>query len=562
MPSPQRDELSRIGPFALEEALGGDPRRRVLRAVHVQRGTAAAVKLLDPALLAPPLAPRGLREDADRLTRLHHPGIARVYGLGVERGRPYLALELVEGETLRQRLDRLGRLGWEAAAPLAEQACEALVHAHEQGVVHRRLTPEQILLTADDHVKLVGFDCVWADRDAVLGLQVAMSTAHYLAPEAFRGKASAAAPACDLFSLGVVLFECLTGRPPWAADAPADLIRARRAAAAPRASSIALDTPVWLDVLVARLLECDRRERWGSAEALRQALADARHKVAHGMGTVQHAWSGRRGRLAIDRDRAAIHALRKTHRTREPRPASPFYERAWFLAACLIGLAATAAWALRPASEDRLIDRARPLMASDKPADWRRAQSQYLDELLDRFPDTRHAAEIAAFQQRYAVHRMREKLKNLDRFGRLPESEAQRRCAQAWYEERTGDLLSAWQQYAALADALEPSQDLDEQALRRLALEGTERIRRQIDEQTDGERFIEHQLRRADDWRQQGDPRTAAELLQTLVALYGPRPELADGIALARQRLAELESERPPLGEGETRRPAGGDDGP
>ncbi|MEM9660649.1 MAG: serine/threonine-protein kinase, partial [Planctomycetota bacterium] len=332
---------------------------------------------------------------------------------------PYLVMELLEGESLRDRIDRLGRLTWEATVELADKICLALHAAHQAGVVHRRLTPARVMIVAANQVKLVGFDCAWSDRDEVTGLRSPMEVAHYLSPEAFRGRKSASFPTCDMFSLGVLLFECLTGAAPWPSESPTELIRARRAGPAPRASTKSLDCPVWLDVLVARLLETDRRRRLTSADATHRAIVDAERKASSGFGAAKHALSGREGVLTIRGDRSELKRLRKRS---EPTTAddSPFYERAWFLAICLVLLLAVGAWTLWPASEDALFAKAQPLMRSDKPVDWRRAQDQYVSELLDRFPDTKYATEIEQFQQRLAVHRMRERIKNIERFGRPP----------------------------------------------------------------------------------------------------------------------------------------------
>src|SRR5205085_2497798 len=125
-----------------------------------------------------------------------------------------------------------------------------LEYAHAQGVVHRRLTPARVLIDDNGAVKLIGFDCALADGDRVAALKSPMNVLEYLAPQEIRGKRSVGLPSNDLFSLGVILYEALTGELPWPARNPAELINARLAAPAPRASAKVLDLPVWLDVLV------------------------------------------------------------------------------------------------------------------------------------------------------------------------------------------------------------------------------------------------------------------------------------------------------------------------
>ena len=111
-----------------------------------------------------------------------------------------------------------------------------------------------------------------------------MSLMHYLAPQEIRGKRSVGLPTNDLFSLGVILYEGLAGELPWAAKTPAELVRARQDHAAPRASVHVLDCPVWLDVLVSRLLEVKREGRLPTADAARRAILDAKGKAAAGTG--------------------------------------------------------------------------------------------------------------------------------------------------------------------------------------------------------------------------------------------------------------------------------------
>jgi serine/threonine protein kinase len=277
-------QRSRIGPFALEEALDHEGTGNVLRGLHLERKTSMAVKLLPLSLVNRPMAGNAFSADVKRLQRLLHPNIVRCLGGAIEQGQPYLALELVSGESLRDLLDRRGKLPWEMAVEIIDGICAALMHSHQSGFVHQRLTPARVMLPKEGGVKICGFDCAWSDKDEVLGLRVPMSVAHYLAPEEFRGKQSASLPPCDLFSVGVMLYECLSGELPWPANTPAELVQARRNGNAPRVSTKVLDCPVWLDVLTAKLLEVKRADRLSSAEDAHRAIVNAKQKVASGMG--------------------------------------------------------------------------------------------------------------------------------------------------------------------------------------------------------------------------------------------------------------------------------------
>ncbi|MCA9234991.1 MAG: serine/threonine protein kinase [Planctomycetales bacterium] len=536
-------QLSRIGPFALEEPLGGAD-SNVLRGVHVERGVSMAVKLLDPRVIRGALGATNhdLLADVKRLQKVAHPGVVRHYGGAIENGQPYLALEYVDGESLRALLDRRGRLPWEMVVDLADSICLALHAAHRAGVVHRRLTPDRVLLPAAGGVKLIGFDCAWADADEVVGLRCPMKVAHYLSPEQFRGHQSAALPACDLYSLGVILYECLTGELPWPADSPTALKAARRETPAPRISTKVLDCPVWLDVLVSKLLARKRVDRLASAEVTHSAIVNAKQKAAEGVGAAQQALAGKSGALAMGASQADRAELKKIRRRQtHTRDDSPFYERAWFLALCLAAVIGGAVWSLWPASEAQLWAKAAPLMQSDSAVDWRRAKDDYLSELLQRFPETEHRPEIEAFELKYAMNRAEERIKNLDRFGRTPETEAERLYAEARRYERFGDRVTAWQRYEGLVNLLDESDDLSDRAFVELAKLRIGEIRAQAQQQQQLADFVAEQLAKADELAADNQTLAAREVLTTVISLYDGNQELEPLVDKARQRKAELD---------------------
>ncbi|MBX3426009.1 MAG: serine/threonine protein kinase [Pirellulales bacterium] len=535
-------QLSRIGPFALEAPLGGSADSNVLRGVHVERGVSMAVKLLPRRVVANPLTAGGeeLVASVKRLQKAVHPGVARYYGGAVDKGQPYLALELVAGESLRELLDRRGRLPWETVVDLADSICRALDAAHQAGIVHRRLTPRRVLLPAAGGMKLVGFDCVWADADDVVGLRCPMDVAHYLSPEQFRGRPSANLPTCDLYSLGVILYECLAGELPWLADSPAALKAARREAPAPRVSARVLDCPVWLDVLVAKLLARKRADRLPSAEAAVAAIANARLKLAEGTGAAKQAYAGKQGALAIEGDREELRRIRRKQVARKQDDA-PFYERAWFLAAGLAAILGGGAWALWPPGEAALFAKAEPLMASDRSVDQRRAE-EYLDELLQRFPETQHRAAIEAFQLKREMRQAEERIKNLRRLARAPATEAERLFAEAWQFEQFGDRLSAWQRYEGLVTVLSGSGELSDRAFVELAKQRIAEIRDDAKSQQDLAEFVAEQLERARDLADDGQRLAAREVLTSVISMYDGNQELKSLVEEARRRKADLDA--------------------
>ncbi|MCH2113353.1 MAG: serine/threonine protein kinase [Pirellulales bacterium] len=533
--------LSRIGPFALEEPLDGSAESNVLRGVHVERKITMAIKLLPRSVVRQAMGRGNFASDVKRLQKLIHPGIARVFGGAVEQGQPYLALEMVGGESLRDQLDRRGRLPWEMAVDIVDAVCLALDHAHREGFVHQRLTPTRILLPESGGVKLVGFDCVWADRDEVLGLRSEMQVAHYLAPEQFRGKQSASVPQCDLFSLGVLLFECLSGELPWPADSASELVQARRTAAAPRVSTKVFDFPVWLDALVSHLLAVKRSDRFASADEAHRAIVNAKRKADSGTGAAQHAWSGKKGALGAGQDRGELRRLRR-QRT-ELGGDVPFYERAWFLASCLAGVVGVGIWSLWPLSEEALFAKAKPLMASESAVDWKRAIDQYLVPLRERFPESQYAEEIQAFEDRYAMQRAEARIEKHQKGGVKARSEAERRFAEAWKYEQFGDRYTAWEKYEAMINVFGDTEDPEDRALVNLARLKIRQIKAGDDREDGLASFFRSKIDHANDLAEEGDSLKARDLLDSLVTLYASNQEVRSLVDEVRDLIRQLDDD-------------------
>jgi eukaryotic-like serine/threonine-protein kinase len=184
-----------------------------------------AVKVLGGALAGDGRAAERLRREARAAARLDHPNIARVLDLGEQDGRPYLVMELLEGESLAGRIDRAGPMAPAEAARVVAAVADALQAAHRVGVIHRDVKPGNVLLTAEVEVKVLDFGIASAAGEADLTTGDLLGTAAYLAPERALGRP--ATPAADVYSLGVVLYELLAGRRPFEAGSDIELAMAQ-----------------------------------------------------------------------------------------------------------------------------------------------------------------------------------------------------------------------------------------------------------------------------------------------------------------------------------------------
>ncbi len=207
---------------------------------------------------------------------LHHPNIVRIVDRGQVEATPYFAMELIDGETLRDRLDREGRLDAALAASVTARVAEALDYAHHKGVIHRDLKPTNIMLERLGGLKVMDYGIARAQfREGLTTTGGFIGTPQYAAPEAAEGRTE---PKSDIYSLGVVFFEMLTGSLPFPNENPYAALHSHKTAPPPRPSTLNYALTDEVDLIVLRLLSKDPSER-PSAEELLNQLTDYQERA-------------------------------------------------------------------------------------------------------------------------------------------------------------------------------------------------------------------------------------------------------------------------------------------
>jgi serine/threonine-protein kinase len=259
------------GRYHVLERIAAGGMGEVFRAHDAVLAREVAIKVLHRSLAGDPGFVERFRTEARAAATLNHPNIVAVYDWGAVDGIYYMVMEFVRGRGVRDLLNANGRLAPSQAADIVRQTLVALEHAHEQGIVHRDLKPENILITSDGVVKLtdLGLARAYADATATRTGQVT-GTVQYLSPEQIRGEP--ADPRSDLYSVGIVAFELLTGRLPFTGETPMSIAYKHLSDRVPPPSSFAPGIPDELDGFVTSATDRDRELRPESAREMRRDL--------------------------------------------------------------------------------------------------------------------------------------------------------------------------------------------------------------------------------------------------------------------------------------------------
>jgi serine/threonine-protein kinase len=448
--SPDGTALPRIPGYELEAVLGRGGMGVVFRARHLRLKRPVALKMALAGIYAEPVERERFQREAEAVAGLRHPNVAQVYDAGEADGRPYFTMELVEGGSLAQRLAGTPQPARQAAELLAVLA-GAVQAAHACGIVHRDLKPGNVLLTPDGTPKVTDFGLA-RRLEGGAGLTqtgVPLGTPSYMAPEQARGQTNAVGPEADVYALGAILYECLTGRPPFRAETAAETMQQviHQEPAAP--SRLNAKVPRDLETVCLKCLHKAPARRYASTRELAEDL----HRFLEGKPI--------RARPVGVAERAVKWARR--------RPAAAL------LAAALLAMSAaavgTGVWlwqqeADRQAAKDRREGQAREAIGTAlKRADDLRREERWQEALVVLADASPHLAEADSPTLEERLRQAQSDFQTADDLERARESYPIRPDGAIDYQQRAWEFRTAFERAGlkfdddaeTVADSIRPS---------------------------------------------------------------------------------------------------------
>lgn len=373
----------------------------------------AAVKVLAAELAREPRFHLRFQREIAALSLLEHPNIVRLYASGAQNGLSFYAMEYVDGRNFDDILQEKSRLPWAEVLALALQVCPALKHAHDRGIIHRDLKPANLMRATSGIIKLTDFGIAKVFASTPLTATGGfVGTAEYISPEQAAGKP--ATKRSDLYSLGVVLYTLLVGRPPFESASLIDLLHKHRYAQFDPPRKLLPELPYEIDEIVCQLLEKDPSKRPADGLVLLKELdrikrklerkanptsADARSAATRPDHADSVSGLADSPGAATLMSRMMREELEKSYRGG---PLAQLFNSPWVLVPLFLLCVGLIVWGFRRnrVGPDQLFAQAQPLMESDDPAQWDRAWSDYLEPLERRYPNHAYQEQVEEYRLR------------------------------------------------------------------------------------------------------------------------------------------------------------------
>ena len=545
---------TRIGPYSIDRKIGAGGMGTVYLAHHAESGKQAAVKVLSSSLAGESGLVARFNREIDALTELSNPHVIEIYESGVDGQIYYFAMEYVDGETIAERLRREKRIDWETVIEFSVQICTALKAAHDAGIIHRDLKPSNLLVTRDDQIKLADFGIaqIFAGQKLTMTGGV-LGTAEFMSPEQAQGQRTT--KKSDLYSLGAVMYAMLTGRPPFTGKTTVEVLQKHQFNQFDAPRLILSDIPIWLDDVVCQLLEKDPDKRFPDAYVLSLRLKEIPRKVElAGMQVTRTAAPGvynadgttvaissqpelgpGDGTLMRDLLRAEI------DRQQQPSRVGRLLDNSWFLVAVLVVLIAGGYYALQPPelTDQKKFAAGEKIMQHPAGADWKTARDEFFLPLVADDPKT-WEAQVGVYLKRIEQYELETRLSSgkLKKKREPASNEAERFLRLAQHYREIGDVGRSRSILTSLSELL------DEQGEHQLYRDQAQKMLAELDGTTPttdnrGE-ILKSAMQRADEFASADKSDEARAIYESIIALYGSNPAVADEVRIAIEKRDEL----------------------
>ena len=531
-------EKRKIGPFLLDEKLGVGGMGIVYKATYIKTGQKVALKALAPDLTADHKVSKRFEREMEILQKLRHPNIIRYYGGVASGAQQFYAMELITGGSLDDLLKLRKTVTWQETVDYSIQIAKALEHAHNAGVIHRDLKPGNLLVSEKGVLKLSDFG-IARDNDATQLTQAGktVGTMAYMAPEQITGKTDITRKT-DLYALGCVMFQMLTGRTPFESETQGEMLFKHLDEAPPSVREYNQTCPLALDEFIDELLSKAPEDRPYDALSVQTRLDEIKKKV------LEQEAKRAAGATAAGTMSATSPATQTTRKKKKKKKKDgtevdvPFWEKTWFLGACFAAFLGIVAFSMMPRSASKLLAQAQPLMSSSEPSQWLEAEP-YLDQLIKTYPETDQGKQAREWKDQIDMYKKERVIEARIRRDAEPESEGERLYVAALQFEKFGDRASALEKYEAMSTILEDTPD--NRPLLSLARRQAKKIKENAGAKSDRIAFVTEQMTKADEQYLAGETVEAKERWRSIVQLYRNNEELKAIVHRASDRLLSPE---------------------
>ena len=266
------------GRYEILEVIGTGGMAVVYKARCHRLNRLVAIKILKDEFSRDEEFRRRFRAEGEAVAMLSHPNIVQVYDVSSSDGADYIVMELIDGISLKEYMEKKGILNWKETLHFSLQIAKGLEHAHSRGIVHRDIKPHNVMVLKNGSVKVMDFGIARVMNKSNTLTKEALGSVHYISPE--QAKGSFTDSRSDIYSLGVVMFEMMTGRPPYDGDSPVAVAIQHINGGAPRPTSLNPNIPVGMEQIIMKAMALEPKDRYSSATELLADLEEFRKNPA------------------------------------------------------------------------------------------------------------------------------------------------------------------------------------------------------------------------------------------------------------------------------------------